>query len=96
MKLKLASPASKVTLSTVNMFTNFDTSLYLLTACGTNPPACTDPSCKCADDVAGPPANVQSILTLTNLPAGDHLIVVDSVPSRDAVGNRFELTVTIQ
>lgn len=99
-KLRLASAASRVTLSTNHPHTTFDTLLYTIPTCGGDPVSC-DVGCQCADDIeanadAGTPRSTRSVLTLTNLAAGDHYIVVDSFPLPDNTGDTFELTVTVE
>ncbi len=94
-KLRLTSPASKVVLSTNNENTSFDTTLYLLQACMAQPNACVDSNCACSDDVPDSGGN-RAVLELSDLPTGDHLIVVDSFPSASNTGDAFELTVTVE
>jgi hypothetical protein len=98
-KLHLTSPASKVTLTTNHAATDFDTALYLLASCGSEPPACVDETCACSDDTAATastPATNRSTLVLRNLPTGDHLIVVDAFPSSDMSGDTFELSALVE
>jgi hypothetical protein len=94
-KLRLSTAASKVVLSTDNEATTFDTTLYLLQSCLAQPAACVDSNCPCMDDVPGSGGN-RAVLELSNLPAGDHLIVVDSFPSTSNAGESFELTVSVE
>lgn len=94
--LRLASPARKVTLSTRNATTTFDSQLYLLLDCVSDLPECINELCPCADDFAGDamsPASLQSELTLRDLTAGDHYLVIDSLPSPEAESDAWELTV---
>jgi hypothetical protein len=98
-KLRLSSAAGRVVLSTDNEHTTFDTVLYVLQSCTSQPAACVDSSCPCADDVpasGGASGNNRSVLVLQDVPAGDHLIVVDSFPSGANTGDTFELTVEIE
>lgn len=86
-KLRLTDRANKLTLSTVGGGTTFDTTLYVMPGC----PNDTVDALGCADDFPG--GNAASVLVLTDLPAGDYLVVIDSF---DAVGGAFELTATVQ
>jgi len=97
-KLKLAAAAAKVVLSTNNANTNFDTVLYQLTTCQTQPPSCVDANCPCSDDIVegGAPTSNKSRLVLTNLAKGDYYFVVDSRPTPALTGDWFELTVTVE
>lgn len=98
-KLHLDTAATRVVLSTNNEYTTVtDTSLYLLQMCREQPAACVDTSCACADDVAATgttPRQRKAVLTLNNLAAGDHFIVVDSVISGQ-IGGVYELTATVE
>ncbi len=88
--LKLAAPATKLVISTANPETNFDTAVYLL------PGACPDSTVQplaCNDDAAGRAHGFASKLELTNVPAGDYLIVVESIPVK---GGSFGLSVTVE
>lgn len=98
-KLRLSSAAARVVLSTDNEHTNFDTILYILQSCTNQPAACEDSSCPCSDDVpasGGVSGSNRSVLVLQDVPAGDHLIVVDSFPSGANAGDTFELTVAVE
>lgn len=88
-KLVLASPAASVVLSTDHAYTGFDTVLYLLNSCASAPRLAW-----CVADQAG--GNPKAILTLTDLPAGEYFVVVDSFPSVEQVSTTFELSVTVQ
>lgn len=95
-KLKLASAASKVTLTTENDFTNFDTVLYYLDkGCGNQPSTCAEGTCMCSDDIPEPRSS-KSRLELTNLAAGDHFIVVDTAAAATKQGDVFELSVIVE
>ncbi|HEY6881216.1 MAG TPA: hypothetical protein VI299_24490 [Polyangiales bacterium] len=89
-KLHLDNPATKVTLSTGMLGAQggptFDAVIYKLDSCTTNPAACMDSNCACGE----------YSLVLNNLPAGDHLIVVDSYPLAEATGTTFTLTATVE
>lgn len=93
-KLRLAADAAKVTLSTANDYTNFDTSLYLLTKCQSDPAPCANSACACADDS---PGSNKAVLTLTDVKANtDYFIVVDAFRHYDPLKHRFELTATVE
>ncbi|HEY1088939.1 MAG TPA: hypothetical protein VGE37_14645, partial [Archangium sp.] len=86
-KLRLSDRAAKLTLSTVGAGTTFDTALYVL-------PACSDSSVDalgCNDDLAG--AAAASELVLTDVPAGDYLVIVDSFQQE---GGAFQLSATVE
>lgn len=88
--LTLAAPASKLVISTAHPETNFDTAVYLL------PGACPDATAEplaCNDDAAGRVHGFASKLELTNVAAGDYLIVVESIPTK---GGSFGLSVTVE
>lgn len=86
-KLRLAQRADRLVLSTIGPSTGFDTTLYVLSGC---PDTAAD-ALGCADD-ARDAGTSSSILVLTDLPAGDYLVVVDSF---DLTGGTFELTATL-
>ncbi len=86
-KVRLMDRANRLTVSTVGTNTTFDTTLYVLPGC----PNDTVDNMGCSDDApVGRPA---SELILTDVPAGDYLVVVDSF---DLVGGTFELTATVE
>lgn len=89
----ITSPTNTVVISTNHAGTTFDTILYVVAA----PPACNsdteDPVLlNCNDDTNANLHNYTSEKTLTNLPVGTYLVIVDSY---DAVGGTFELSVDI-
>lgn len=89
-KLVLDAPAEKVTLSTDNSYTNFDTTLYALSECNAMPVVAW-----CADDQVEGARPQLAVLELNDLDAGEYFVVVDSFPS-SSTGTRFQLDVTIQ
>jgi hypothetical protein len=97
-KLKLDSAAT-VEISSNNAGTKFDSVLYKLDSCQMAPAMCTAQPCGfCEDDVVttGTMTSTRAVLTLNNLPAGDHLLVIDSRGQPDDTGGEFELTATIK
>ena len=86
-KVRLAERANKLTLSTIGAGTNFDTTLYVLPSCAAD----AKDAMACSDDVPG--AAGASRIVLTDLPAGDYLVIVDSF---DLMGGAFELTATVE
>ncbi|MDP1823839.1 MAG: hypothetical protein Q8L48_11365 [Archangium sp.] len=86
-KLRLTDRAAKLTLSTANPGTGFDTTLYVMPEC----PNDTQDSLGCSDDLPG--AGGASQLVLEDLPPGDYLVVVDSF---DPLGGPFELTAVVE
>ena len=98
-KLRLTADAAKVTLSTDNPGTTIkDTVLYQVASCAGEPVPCTDNGCPgCADDIGGTPTNVRSRLELTGLKANiDYFVVVESLPTAEASGSDYEITVTVE
>lgn len=88
--LKLATPARKLVISTANAETNFDTAVYLI------PGACPDATAQalgCNDDAAGRVHGFASKLELSNVPAGDYLVVVESIPT---TGGSFGLSIVVE
>lgn len=83
--LKLAKVAPTLTISTAHPETDFDTVVYLLPGCA----GVSTASLGCNDDARGS----ASLLTVKNVPAGDYLIVVDSV-LRD--GGKFGVSVEVK
>lgn len=88
-RLVLEEPVAELVLDTRLPGTDFDTVLYLLDSCTAE----SRPAGPCADDHRGDgtPSDLDStlaVLTLTNLPAGEHYIVVDSF---GASGGHFML-----
>lgn len=86
-KVRLTDRANKLTLSTVGPGTAFDTTLYVLPGC----PNDVSDALGCSDDFPG--AGSASQLELTDVPAGDYLVVIDSF---DPNGGAFELHATIE
>ncbi len=82
-RIHLGSPAATLALSTVGDGTTFDTVMSVLLACG----AGAEPPLACGDDSE---FGGYSVLELTNVPAGDYLVVVDSYARE---GGAFELHV---
>lgn len=85
--VRLAQDASRLTLTTARPSTGFDTTLYVLPGC----PATHAEALGCSDDA--PSANGASTLVLTDVPAGDYTVVVDSF---DFNGGVFELQATLE
>ncbi len=85
LKLHLASPASSLTLSTALPETDFDTSIYLVPTCA----SAGTVALGCNDDDQG----ASSTLTLTNVPAGDYVVIVDAVKAK---GGTFGLSVDVK
>jgi hypothetical protein len=85
-KLHLASPAARLTLSTIGPWTDFDTVVYLLPDSATS----SANALGCGDDS---PAGAASLLEIENVPAGDYLVVVDSW---NPYGGSFELVVGVE
>lgn len=86
-KVRLTDRAAKLTLSTVGPGTSFDTTLYVLPACEND----TANALGCSDDLPG--AGSASQLELTDVPAGDYLVIIDSF---DPAGGTFELHATVE
>lgn len=85
--LRLTDRADTVRVSTAGAGTNFDTVLYVLPGC----PNDTTDVLACNDDV--PQSNGASEVVLTNVPAGDYLVIIDSF---DPNGGSFELHATLE
>ncbi|MEW5848966.1 MAG: hypothetical protein AB2A00_09130 [Myxococcota bacterium] len=81
--LHLSAGVAELTLSTQSADTDFDTVLYVLGACGSGAPLA------CNDDGEN---TVASMVTLREVPAGDHVVVVDSWST---TGGTFRLTATV-
>lgn len=79
--VRLPTRANSLTLTTARPGTTFDTTMYVLTGC----PIDASEALLCADDGANSSA---STLTLTDLPAGDYQVVIDSF---GYAGGTFEL-----
>ncbi|MFZ5441612.1 MAG: hypothetical protein ACOZQL_16515 [Myxococcota bacterium] len=86
-KVRLTDRASKLTLSTIGPATSFDTTIYVLPDC----PNDVSDALGCNDDQPG--AGSASQLELTDVPAGDYLVVIDSF---DPNGGTFELHATVE
>ncbi|HEX5657635.1 MAG TPA: hypothetical protein VFX59_10595 [Polyangiales bacterium] len=88
-KVTLAAPATKLTLSTGGATGTFDSVLYQLPtatpACKDDPAACGDNGCNTCSD---------GDLVLNNVPAGDLYIVVDKFPP--VTDTTFTLTATVE
>lgn len=105
LSMTLTNDVSTVTLSTATPETDFDTILYVLPSCTPLPADQTDvgavdagtkdagsgTSLGCNDDVDG--QGYASTLTLTNVPAGNYIVVVDSVGYQ---GGHYGLTISVQ
>ncbi len=72
--LKVDHDVSSLTVSTATPETDFDTVLYVLPACASS----SSQALGCNDDTQG----YSSTVTLTNVPAGTYVVVVDSASSR--------------
>lgn len=83
--LRLDQEASRLTITTDTMNTNFDTTLYLVSPCATAGSAAV----ACNDDGA---ETVAASLELTSVPAGSYAIIVDSF----STGGTFGLDVTVE
>lgn len=81
--LRLRTTATRLVITTDRPETNFDTILYLIPRCQSEP----QPAIACDDD---DPTTSASTLELENVPAGEYLIVVDAY---GATGGSFGLTV---
>ncbi len=86
-RLQLDAPAARVSLSTYNAYTNFDSTLYVISGCAGAPIVAW-----CADDQFGEPRPELARLELVDVPAGLYFVVVDSFAS---VPGRFQLDVTV-
>lgn len=84
--LHLPTGVSKLVLSTVHPETNFDTMVYVIPGCATTP----TPALGCADDLQD---TVSSRLELSNLAAGDYLVVVDAW---GVTGGSFRLSAAVE
>ncbi len=85
--VRLPQRANRLTLSTALPGTTFDTTVYVLSGC----PSSSVDAYACSDDAAGQLGASEAVLT--DLPAGDYLVVIDSF---DAVGGNFELKATVE
>lgn len=79
--VRLPTRANTLTLTTARPSTNFDTTMYVLSGC----PADASQAFDCSDDSAG---GSGSTITLTDLPAGDYQVIIDSF---SFTGGTFEL-----
>lgn len=84
--LHLGDTAPHLRLSTDNAYTTFDTTVYVISACDATPALVW-----CLDDTAGIERSWLSRLELTDVPAGDYYVIVDSF---SAAGGRFQLDIT--
>jgi hypothetical protein len=84
-RLRLATAAPTLVITTALPETDFDTAVYLLPGC----PASSAAALGCNDDERG----TSSTLTLKNVPAGDYTIVVESVKPR---AGRFGVSVEVK
>lgn len=87
-KLVLAAPAAKVTLSTNNAFTAFDSTVYAIAKCEDTPTLAW-----CADDSLDKKSGAE--LVLTNLAAGSYFVIVDSF-AVDVAGSTWQLDVKVE
>jgi len=88
-KLVLTAPAAKVTLSTDNAFTAFDSTVYAIAKCEDAPVIAW-----CADDpLQGKGSG--GVLVLTNLAAGSYFLIVDSF-NVDSSGSTFQVDVKVE
>jgi hypothetical protein len=87
-KLVLATPASKVTLSTNNAGTSFDSAVYASAKCEDAPVLAW-----CSDDSLDHKSGAE--LVLTNLAAGSYFVVVDSF-NVELAGSTFQLDVKVE
>jgi hypothetical protein len=85
--LRLAERANRLTLTTAQPGTTFDTTLYLLVDCSGS----SIDAYGCSDDAPG--LQGASQLVLTDLPAGDYLVLIDSF---DSAGGNFELKAIVE
>jgi hypothetical protein len=85
--LKLAKAVSTLTVSTAQPETDFDTIVYVLPSCATT----SAQALGCNDDAPG--QGVASTVTLTSVPAGTYVVVIDSGSPQ---GGHFGLSVTAQ
>lgn len=89
-RLVMERPARKVVLSTANDVTNFDSVLYVLRTCLSEP----EPAW-CSDDQASVRRPELAVLELSDVAMGSYFVVVDAFPS-NVGGTRFQLDVTIE
>ena len=82
-RLHLAAAVSELVLTTALPETDFDTAVYLIPAGA----ATSATALGCNDDEKG----YSSALTLSNVPAGDYTVVIESIQRR---GGHFGLSVT--
>jgi hypothetical protein len=73
-RVRLAARADRVVITTDHPGTAFDTVLYVYAGCGNT----SLPPLDCVDDIAGPPTKHFSTVELTNVGAGDYLVVIDA------------------
>jgi hypothetical protein len=88
-KLVLAEAASKVTLSTNNLYTSFDSSLYVLSKCDAVPVIAW------CEDYGLDHESSAAEIELTDLAAGTYFVVVDSFNSTLS-GTTYQLDVTVE
>jgi hypothetical protein len=88
-KLTLTANASKVTLSTNNLYTSFDSTLYMMSKC--------DGVAVLAwcDDYAGDGVTSGAELVLKDVPAGIYFVAIDSFNS-SLSGTTFQLDVNVE
>jgi hypothetical protein len=84
-RLHLARRVSSLVLSTDNAYTTFDTTVYVMASCAAAPVLAW-----CADDTTSMRSWL-SRLELTDVPAGDYIVVIDSF---SPAGGRYRLDVT--
>lgn len=88
-KVTLTKPVRQLVISSDNAYTGFDTTLYALASCTSAPTVAW-----CADDQANTaPRSQLAVLTLTNLPAQDIYVVVDSFNA--GTGPMFQLNASV-
>ncbi len=92
-KIVLESDVASLTISTESENTLIDTVLYVYAGCGEDNGA----GLACNDDVDVNTGNFLSRVELTNVAAGEYLVVVDTWPNQDGTtGGAFDLTVTAE
>lgn len=90
-KLVLTEPAAKVTLSTNNAYTSFDSSLYAMSKCDGTPLIAW-----CEDDSLDK-QSISAEMVLTNLAAATYYVVVDSFNAYlPGSGTTFQLDVSVE
>ncbi len=92
-KITLDSAVARLVISSESENTALDTILYVYEGCGENAGA----PLACNDDIDTEGQNFASTVELTDVAAGEYLVIVDSWPAQDgSTGGAYELTVTVE